>query len=319
LLRRAEQVSGNPEIVRLKNELQDTAAKLSGRNAAKLKLASDVKTLQQKSLETSSQRETWDLEVRHMKLRTAEGLDGPQGLVSDDILVLQAEKQKWDLRVQALEEKMRTIAESDDTERQLETALIEEKKLKGRNIDDVQMQLQVIMEERDGLRDGMDFLWQEKTRADEELENVTEGYTHLSDRLFEKIEYNRELGDQVQEYENLLAMLRENFKRAQATMGSVQATSSPLRPPPAIPASPPAPGQAAGAPQGEDEEDPHYSEDEVDAASVSREAAVAKDAAPKVAGAAVAVAPVSGDAAGAKDEDEESNYSFQFEAPEPED
>merc|ERR1719210_1612102 len=104
---------------------------------------------------------------------------------------------------------MRTIAEADDGERQLETGLIEDKKAQSITTDDVQTQLQVITEERDGLRDGMDMLWQEKTRADEELENVSNGYTHLSDRLYEKIEESREVEEQLAQYENLLKMLQE--------------------------------------------------------------------------------------------------------------
>merc|ERR1711972_1219442 len=76
--------------------------------------------------------------------------------------------------------------------------------------DDVVNQLQVIVEERDGLREGMDLLWQEKAKAVEDLENVSEGYTHLSDRLCEKIEESRELEEQLQQYEQILSMLQEN-------------------------------------------------------------------------------------------------------------
>jgi len=217
LLERAKEMSGNAEVTRKRKELEEVARLQSIGRQAKEEIASNVKKLTQQRLEADTQRETLELEVKRMKLRMAEGLDASANNAkvhqTEEILGLQAEKQKLDVRLGTLEEKLRNIAESDDLERQRETGLLEDNKIQSSRNDDSQMQLQVVIEERDALRDGMDQLWQEKICADEELDGVTEGYTHLSDRLLEKSEEARELEEKSQEYDNLLSMLQENYEK----------------------------------------------------------------------------------------------------------
>merc|ERR1719265_3122687 len=167
-----------------------------------------------------------------MKLRLAEGIDNAAKDKNEVLLALQAEKEKLDVKCSTLEEKLRSIAEADDLERQRENAVLEETKNVGSQQEESQMQVQVITEERDALRDGMDLLWQEKQRADEELENVSLGYTHLSDRLLEKSEESRELEEQLQQYENLLTMLRDNYEKSR---------HSPVAPPAQVEQAAPAP------------------------------------------------------------------------------
>lgn len=215
LLGRAQQVEGNPEVAHMRQEFQKLTITFHEHNDVKARLGNDVKLLQQQQLETDTQRETMEMEVKRMRLRMAEGLDGPPPMSqSEDLLLLQAEKQKWSSRVSALEEALRSIAEAEDAERQREAGLVEEKKIQSMKNDDVQLQLQVVIEDREGLRDGMDLLWQEKTRAEEELENVSQGYMRLSDRLMEKSEEYRELEERLQQYENLLLVLQENFEKS---------------------------------------------------------------------------------------------------------
>jgi len=240
-------VNENVEVTRLRKELEEVAKLQSIAAQAKIQLASDVKKLAQQSLESDSQRETLELEVKRMKLRMAEGIDGADKLhQTEEILGLQAEKQKLDVRLATLEEKLRNTAEADDLERQRETSLLEENKIFASRNDDSQMQLQVIIEERDALRDGMDQLWQEKIRVDEELDNVTEGYTHLSDRMLEKSEEARELEEKLQEYENLLSMLQENFEKSRHS--PITTAPEHVSPPVAQAAVAAAPEPAAPAP-----------------------------------------------------------------------
>jgi hypothetical protein len=214
LLQRAAEMNGNPQVDHLRKRLAEAAKLQQEENAKKVQLQSTVNRLTQATLEADTQHETLQLEVQRMKLRMAEGLDGADKLhQTEDIVLLQAEKQKLDLRLANLEEKLRNIAEADDLERKHETEVLEANQEESKRNDEVQMQLQVIIEERDALREGMDQLWQDKTRAEEELEDVCEGYTHLSDRLLEKSEESQALEEKLQEYERLLSMLQENLEK----------------------------------------------------------------------------------------------------------
>merc|ERR1712007_183817 len=148
----------------------------------------------------------------------------------EEIIMLQAEKQKLDVHVAALEERQRICAEQDDETRQRESGSLEEQSLAVSRNDDVQTQLQVVTEERDALRDGMDQLWQEKTRCNEQLEDVSNGYLNLSDRLVEKCEEARELEEKLQQYDNLLSMLQENFEKSQRSVAGSSASDCPASP-----------------------------------------------------------------------------------------
>mmetsp|Transcript_88911 Transcript_88911/g.160318 ORF Transcript_88911/g.160318 Transcript_88911/m.160318 type:complete len:1261 (-) Transcript_88911:145-3927(-) len=255
LLEEAAKIEGDPEVARTGTELQKFTAASQVRSEEKARLLKDVKKLQQQQIESDTHRETLELEGKRMKLRLAQGLDGPQPVVqSEEILFLQAEKQKWDMKVATLEEKLRLISEADDRERKQEMVLNEEKKLQVIKHDDLQMQLQVIIEERDGLREGMDLLWQEKTRADEDLENLSEGYTNLSDRLFEKIEEARELEEQLQTYDNFLSMVHDNFEKHRSSPASQQVVVSAC--------DDPAPAGAGAAATEEDGRSSHYSDED---------------------------------------------------------
>jgi len=223
LLQRAQQVQGDPQVDRMRGELKDLAARYSSKSAARAGLTADLRGLQERQLEIKAQTETAELEMRRFRLRLAEGLvEAPKGDAqqSEEILLLQAEKQKWDVRIAALEDKMRTIAENDDAERNLETGIMEEKKQQGCKNDEVQLQLQVARDERDDLREGMHKYWQEKTVVEEELENLSSGYVDLSERLMSKEDEARELEEQLNKYEDILRMLRQNAEKSRHSPGT---------------------------------------------------------------------------------------------------
>eukprot|EP00927_Polykrikos_kofoidii_P046566 TRINITY_DN40767_c0_g1_i1.p1 TRINITY_DN40767_c0_g1~~TRINITY_DN40767_c0_g1_i1.p1 ORF type:complete len:1307 (-),score=299.52 TRINITY_DN40767_c0_g1_i1:215-3658(-) len=286
LLQRATQMeASNTEVAQMRQALEESTTGLATKNAEKQRLSNDVKRQQQQKLETESAKETLEMDMKRMRLRLAEGLDEASKNVNEEILSLQAEKQKLDVKVTSLEEKLRIVSEADDIERKREQDLTEEKEIQGAKNDDFQMQLQVIVEERDALREGMDQLWQRKSLANEELENVTFGYTNLSDRLMEKVEEHRELEERLMEYENLRVMLLENMEKARNSPLLDMAASAPLpqsakhngnsgptaqapAPLAAVVASVPvangAPRETGGgkaAPTGADETSSHYSDD----------------------------------------------------------
>jgi len=262
LMQRAEQCEGNPEVTRTKQELAEISSKSGNSTVAKQELGTEVKKLQQRQVEAETTREKLEMEVRRMKLRFASGVDGPTLHQHEDILLMQAEKQKWEVNLQSLEEKMRSIADLNDLEIQRETQLMEDKKVVHSRHDDVALQLQVIVEERDGLRDGNEKLWHEKTRKEEELQDTSNGYSHASDRLLEKEEEVFELREQVEKFENLKELLQENFEKARHS--PAQAAALPPIAPPAAAQN----GKAAPSPRRREDGDAssHYSNDSFEAA-----------------------------------------------------
>jgi len=300
LLSRAKSCeTANVAVADIRKELEETAASLNTKSQEKLRLAGDVKRLQQKQLETDTEKETMEMEVKRMRLRAAEGLVDNNAVknspVAEELIDLQAEKQKLDVQVAALEEKSQKLGEEDDAERQRENAILEDLQLKNEGENDQEMELQVIVEERDALREGMDNLYGDKIRCNEELENISMSYTHLSDRLVEKTMETRELQEQLDQYENLLSMLQENYEKnrqspvpprsayAPAAAAPPSAPPGPMPPPapqangvgphpPPAPGPPPAP--AAPLPPGaaplpgpslppeEDNGSSHYSDDD---------------------------------------------------------
>ncbi|CAJ1343387.1 unnamed protein product [Effrenium voratum] len=208
---------GNPKVESLKTEIENHSRLADSHQEEKASLQKNLQEMVQEQIEADTQRETLEMEVQRMQVTVAS---------SEELLGVQTEHQKLSMKIASLQEKMRQISEEEDAEREQEAQLLEDKKQMLAKSEDLQMQLQVIIEERDGLREGMDLDWQEKTRLEEELENVSEGYVHLSERLNEKEEEGQELQEQLQQCDNLLEMLQ-----AKAGRDQLAAPAPPPKPP----------------------------------------------------------------------------------------
>lgn len=293
LLQRAQECefeTSNEGAANLRRELEELAATLKDRSAERVRLAAEVQSLQQQRIDLDSYKENMDMELNRMKLRAAEDLAplGGDPTDAEEIMMLQAEKQKWDVKVLALEEKMRAIGKFDDDERQQEDRIMEDRRVHSSEQDEMQMQLQVLTEERDALREGMDQLWQDKARTLDELDNVTNGYSHLSDRLIEKSIEANETAQQLEQYEQALAMLQENMEQLRQSppprvhspglavaptpspappLAATNGTAPPMVPRapgplPPLPPGPPPPTTAPPAGGGDDAGSSHYSDDD---------------------------------------------------------
>jgi len=231
VLHKATEIEDNPSVAEARTELETISENVKVTNATKIALANEVKRLTQLRMVAEVQKEALENDLSrlrsHMGDELASTVDPAQ---LEEIIMLQAEKQKLDMHVAALEEKQKICAEQDDETRQRESGCLEEQSLAISRNDDVQTQLQVVTEERDALRDGMDQLWQEKTRCNEQLEDVSNGYLNLSDRLVEKCDEARELEEKLQQYENLLSMLQENFEKSQRSVAGSSASDCPTSP-----------------------------------------------------------------------------------------
>jgi len=187
-----------------------------------------------------------------MKQNLAMGLDGPQVLnQTEEILILQAENQKWDVKITSMEEKTRKIAEADDQERQNENGLICERDKNTIKHDAIQTELQVIKQDRDGLCEDVELLWHEKQKADDDLEDKMQSYAYLTERLNDKKDRLIELQDKYDEWEAILTNLKENYEKNQQVVAKKQAEAKAGIAAPAAVAAAPTPAQAAPAPAGD--------------------------------------------------------------------
>ncbi|CAJ1366914.1 unnamed protein product, partial [Effrenium voratum] len=76
--------------------------------------------------------------------------------------------------------------------------------------EDATLQMQILQEERDSLREAMEQLWTEKAQVDEDLEMQMAGYVNLSERLNLQQDENQDLEMQVERKKEEIANLQRN-------------------------------------------------------------------------------------------------------------
>lgn len=215
LLHRVQSVAArNSDVAVLKDELEQKNDDLKVSFQARRELEDEVNQLQRELQQADSVNESLAHKITLMKERSAGG-------DIDDILLLRQ------LQVNASEEKLDNLREEEDHLRQQEAQLVDANKIAYANLDEVKMQLQVIIEERDGYQVGVDQLWQEKNLVTEELYCVSQGYTHLSDRVADKVEEVMELQMELQKYTDLFDMLQANYERTKNSPVPKQDSLSP--------------------------------------------------------------------------------------------
>lgn len=263
LLQRAKQASGDKKISEHQSRLEELAASARIKNQEKMELDKAVKETAQERVDVEAQKDAMEHQIKRMKVRLAEGADGEVAEKSQEVMAVQAHQEQLDIRVAELEERTRLLLEADDREKRRYTGLQDQLRDHETKNDDVLVQLQVVSQERDSLREGMDQMWQEKTNVEGELENITNGYTSLSDRLNEKRDEVMELTDKREEWSNLLEVLQRNAETKRLAAAAEPMSSRNVEKAPASPMPPPQPAAPADADGGGDAESgsSHYEDD----------------------------------------------------------
>ncbi|ETP00477.1 hypothetical protein F441_22107 [Phytophthora nicotianae CJ01A1] len=117
-----------------------------------------------------------------------------------------AELEKMEAKVRSLEKE---LAVSEEKARQAEQALLESaKRMKEleETEEELQLQLQVVTDERDSARQKEEQLFAETNEKDQEIERIRDGYVWVTDRMNSKEDELNELQEQLERYQSLLEM-----------------------------------------------------------------------------------------------------------------
>ncbi|KAG2766700.1 hypothetical protein Pcac1_g21959 [Phytophthora cactorum] len=117
-----------------------------------------------------------------------------------------AELEKMEAKVQSLEQE---LAASEEKACQAEHSLLESaKRVKEleETEEELQLQLQVVTDERDSARQKEEQLFAETNEKDQEIERIRDGYVWVTDRMNSKEDELSELQEQLERYQSLLEM-----------------------------------------------------------------------------------------------------------------
>lgn len=160
-----------------------------------------------KEIEASCESLNVELEREKNRLEEQENLlsQTPEA----QIAILQASEQQLTVRAETLEEKGRVAVEAVDEKKAIVAqARLEFDDMKAKT-DDLDVQVNIVQEERDALRDAMEQLWSSKAIIEEDLESISGGYIGLSDRINEMQDEQRNLEEKIEEMEGEIASLQK--------------------------------------------------------------------------------------------------------------
>ncbi|KAH7491841.1 uncharacterized protein KRP23_758 [Phytophthora ramorum] len=133
-----------------------------------------------------------------------------------------ADLEKMEAKALTLEQELAT---SEEKARQAEQALLESakrvKELEEAE-EELQLQLQVVTEERDSARQKEEQLFAVTNEKDQEIERIRDGYVWVTDRMNSKEDELSELQEQLERYQSLLEMT--------GAKGGGSETSDPTKP-----------------------------------------------------------------------------------------
>lgn len=125
-------------------------------------------------------------------------------------LILQAHEQKLRTRAEMLEAQI-TQMQAEAEERKANNLRLEQEKCELQaKAEDAHLQMQIVQEERDAMREAMEQLWNEKSAVDEELQNHMQGYINLTERYTTQQDETCELETLVEQRRQEVAGLQKN-------------------------------------------------------------------------------------------------------------
>lgn len=92
-------------------------------------------------------------------------------------------------------------------------------------VEDATLQMQIVQEERDAMREAMEQLWVEKATVDEELENLNQSYINLTESLTTQEAEFFDLESLLEQRKNEVAGLQKNGFHMMRGSGAVPAVA----------------------------------------------------------------------------------------------
>mmetsp|Transcript_41051 Transcript_41051/g.103089 ORF Transcript_41051/g.103089 Transcript_41051/m.103089 type:complete len:250 (-) Transcript_41051:91-840(-) len=177
----------------------------------------DVETLTQRQqelqaalaeCESASRRLEGELQRERQRREQEQELIGQSP--EEQMLILQAHEQKLRTRAGTLEAQIGVMQAEAEDRKGANLQLIEEGKELDAKTEDDHLQVQIVQEERDAMREAMEQLWNDKAAVDDELRAMEEGYVNLSERLNITQDETCELQQLVEQKRTEVAGLQKN-------------------------------------------------------------------------------------------------------------
>jgi len=205
--------ASNPEaipdedIIRmLSSQVEEVRRDLDQHESDKSGLEAQQQDLAKNLQESLSQAKAVEAEVQRERQRRdmEEELMGQSP--EEQKLILEAHQKKATIRVETLQTQISGLqTEAQDRKASIEKA--QQTKLDLiKQVDDTQLQMEIVQEERDAMREAMEQLFNEKAAVDEELDERQMAYTYLTERI------NR-LQDDTCDLQDLVAEKQQSLQK----------------------------------------------------------------------------------------------------------
>ncbi|KAH9122760.1 hypothetical protein LEN26_010142 [Aphanomyces euteiches] len=175
----------------LKNELDQTKKKDGDNHQAELK------RLQEEAVE--SEKRIFQIQTEQIRLK--------------------ADNERLEAKYSSVEEKVKSLESKLSESAQLTESLQKEKKQLLEQEEELQLQLQVVTEERDSARQKEEQLFIENAEKDQEIERIRDGYVWVTDRMNNKEDELAELQEQLEKYQSLLKLAGESTTHSRPSTG----------------------------------------------------------------------------------------------------
>jgi len=160
--------------------------------------------------ESVSQSKQLEAEVQRERQRCESEQELMGQSPEEQKLILQAHEQKLRTRAGTLEAQIAVMQGEAEERKAANLRIGQESKDLQAAVEDTQLQMQIVQEERDSLREAFEGLWNEKAIVDTDLEDLEQGYIGLSERKNTQEDKKCELETQVENMRLEVARLQKN-------------------------------------------------------------------------------------------------------------
>lgn len=189
------EVSDDDVIKMLQKQVEEIKGALSNDEGEVQELETKVQSLEKNVQSSVSQKNAAEsaLQRERQRKEMEEELMGQSP--EEQKLILEAHQKKADMKIETIETQI-TSMQTEGAERKAAIATAEKERLEFANMaEEAQLQMQIVQEERDAMREAMEQLFNEKAAVDEELEDRQQAYNSLTERINALIDETCDLQD----------------------------------------------------------------------------------------------------------------------------
>lgn len=158
--------------------------------------------------ERRSRQADAEVQRERQRLELDEELNGQSA--EGQKLILRDREEKLRARAAMLDEQVAAMQADAEERKAANLMLVQEKKYLEDEIEEAYMDIKIVEEERDSIREAMETLWKEKADVETELEERMESYVDLSERLNTHVDQTCELQALVEQKRQEIESLRSS-------------------------------------------------------------------------------------------------------------